>query len=330
MLIILILLCSVMLGCKKVQTIENSNALVIYSPHPLEFIDPIVSEFENDTGIAVEVVVAGTGELLTRIKTDTNSNCDVLWGGSLSTLENEKYLFEIYRSVNEEHAIYKNMDGHITRFTMVPSVIMINTNLIGDIEIEGFKDLLNPQLKGKIAYADPSKSSSSFEHLLNQLSSMGQGDVEKGWNYVERLIFNLDNTLLDGSSSVYNGVVQGQFTVGLTFEDPVAKFIDNGAPVKIVYPKEGTIFRPDGVSIIKDANNMEAAKQFVDFVTSKEVQSFLAAELNRRPIRNDVMPGKGLVPFSELIIEIDDQNWASSHKEEIISKYKKLFETINE
>jgi len=213
---------------------------------------------------------------------------------------------------------------------MVPSVIMINTNLIGDIEIEGFKDLLNPQLKGKIAYADPSKSSSSFEHLLNQLSSMGQGDVEKGWNYVERLIFNLDNTLLDGSSSVYNGVVQGQFTVGLTFEDPVAKFIDNGAPVKIVYPKEGTIFRPDGVSIIKDANNMEAAKQFVDFVTSKEVQSFLAAELNRRPIRNDVMPGKGLVPFSELIIEIDDQNWASSHKEEIISKYKKLFETINE
>ncbi len=68
MLIILILLCSVILGCKKVQTIENSNALVIYSPHPLEFIDPIVSEFENDTGIAVEVVVAGTGELLTRIK----------------------------------------------------------------------------------------------------------------------------------------------------------------------------------------------------------------------------------------------------------------------
>ncbi len=209
----------------------------------MEFIDPIVSEFENDTGIAVEVVVAGTGELLTRIKTDTNSNCDVLWGGSLSTLESEKYLFEVYRSANEEHAIYKNMDGHITRFTMVPSVIMINTNLIGDIEIEGFKDLLNPELKGKIAFADPSKSSSSFEHLLNQLSSMGQGDIEKGWNYVERLIFNLDNTLLDGSSSVYNGVVQGQFTVGLTFEDPVAKFIENGAPVKNCLSKRGNYFQ---------------------------------------------------------------------------------------
>ena len=40
----------------------GSKNLVVYCPHPLEFIDPIVAEFEDETGIQVDVVAAGTGE----------------------------------------------------------------------------------------------------------------------------------------------------------------------------------------------------------------------------------------------------------------------------
>lgn len=328
---ILIIIISLLVGCKSINVVNKNEVLVIYSPHPLEFIDPIVGEFENETGIAVEVIVAGTGELLTRIEAEAdNVKGDVLWGGSLSTLESEKELFEIYRSKNEDNARYKNTDGHITRFTMMPSVIMINKNLVGDIKIDGYLDLLQPELKGKIAYADPSKSSSSFEQLLNQLSSMGNGDIENGWIYVEKLVENLDNNLLASSSSVYNGVVNGEYTVGLTFEEAAAKFVDNGAPIKIVYPIEGTVLRPDGISIIRNAKNLEYAKMFVDFVTSKEIQTLIATDLNRRSIRDDVLEAKGLIPYDEIRIEEDDQSWASANKDEIIYRYKMIFESINE
>lgn len=37
---------------------------MIYCPHPLEFINPIVAEFEGRTGIRVYVQTGGTGELL--------------------------------------------------------------------------------------------------------------------------------------------------------------------------------------------------------------------------------------------------------------------------
>ena len=53
---------------------------------------------------------------------------------------------------------------------------MINTDLIGDIKITGYEDLLQPELKGKIAFADPTKSSSSYEHLVNMLYAMGSDD----------------------------------------------------------------------------------------------------------------------------------------------------------
>lgn len=318
-------------GCRKEEEIIEYDELVVYSPHPLEFIDPIVGEFENETGITVKVIVAGTGELLNRIKSETyNVNCDVLWGGSLSTLRSETDLFEKYLSKNEKYAIFKNKEGYITRFTMVPSVIMINTNLVGDISINGYSDLLKKELKGKIAYANPSKSSSSFEQLINQLNAMGNRDIEEGWKYIEKLIINLDNELLDSSSEVYNGVVEGKYTVGLTFEEPAAMFLKSGAPVKIVYPKEGTIIRPDGISIIRNAKNYENATKFVDFLTSKNTQRLISTELNRRSIRNDIKQADNLYSLDKMDIIKDDGKWASENKDLIISRYLKLFNEISE
>jgi len=249
-----------------------SKSLVVYCPHPVEFINPIISEFEASTGIQAEVITAGTGELLKRVEAEqANPLGDVFWGGSLSTISPKMELFENYLSANEG-AVFddcKNTEGMMTRFTVIPSVLMINTKLIGDIEVNGYEDVLNPALKGKIAFADPSKSSSSFEHLVNMLYAMGNGDTDSGWDYVTKLSKHLDGKLLSGSSAVYKGVADGEYTVGLTFEEGAAKYVKDGAPVKVVYMEEGTISKPDTVQIIKGAKNMDNAKTFIDFVTSK-------------------------------------------------------------
>lgn len=44
---------------------------------------------------------------------------------------------------------FKNREGNMSRFTDIPSVIMVNTNLIGDVKVEGYEDLLQPELKGQ-------------------------------------------------------------------------------------------------------------------------------------------------------------------------------------
>ncbi|WP_300383072.1 extracellular solute-binding protein, partial [Clostridium sp.] len=207
---------------------NTSKELTVYCPHPLEFIDPMVAEFESQTGIQVEVVAAGTGELLKRVESEANNPLgDVMWGGSLGTLEPKADLFEEYKSSNEGDVAEenKNTDGKITRFSVIPSVLMVNTDLIGDIKVEGYEDLLKPELKGKIAHSDPAKSSSSFEHLVNMLYAMGNGDAEKGWDYADALAGNLDGKLLSGSSAVYKGVADGEYTVGLTFEEGGAKYV---------------------------------------------------------------------------------------------------------
>ena len=250
-----------------------------------------------------------------------------MWGGSLGTLQPKVDYFEEYTSANEGDILddCKNTDGKITRFSNIPSVLMINTNLIGDIKVEGYEDLLNPELKGKIPHADPSKSSSSFEHLVNMLYAMGNGDPEKGWDYADKLAGNLDGKLLSGSSAVYKGVADGEYTVGLTFEEGGAKYVKDGAPVKIVYMKEGVISKPDGVAIIKGAKNMDNAKKFIDFLTSKETQTMVASELSRRSVRKDVDPAEGLKAMSDINIIEDDSEVVKENKQVWIDKFKEIF-----
>ena len=310
---------------------EAAGKLVVYSSHPLEFIEPLVKDFEKETGIAIEVVAAGTGELLKRIEAETaNPLGDVIWGGSLSSLEPFTKYFEPYKSVNESAVIEgaKNPDGAITSFTLVPSVIMINTDLIGNTKVKGYKDLLQPALKGKIANGDPSRSSSAYEHLVNMLYAMGNGDPDKGWTYVGEFAKNLDGKLLSGSSAVYKGVADGEYVVGLTFEEGAAKYVNSKAPVEIVYMEEGVISKPDGMAVIKGAKNLDNAKTFINYLSGREAQTKIANELNRRSVRKDVPPGAGLLPIEEITLIQDDPAVVNANKHTWLEKFKDLFSSL--
>ena len=319
-------------GCQKVEVekwekpktnSESMEKLVIYSPHNTDFIWPILQRFEQETQIEVEVISGGTGTLLEQISAESeNPKADLIWGGTVALLENNSNLFQTYYSVNEKDIIneYRNDTGAVTSFTLVPSVLIVNTDLCKDIPIEGYEDLLDERLKGKIAHCTPDKSSSAYEQVINILNAMGKGNPENGWGYMEKLMKNLDGQLLTSSSKVYKSVVEGENYVGLTYEEGAIKNMLEGAPVKVVYMKEGVICRADGAAIIRNAPHVENAKKFIDFITSKEAQEIAAEKLNRRPIREDVKLGEGILPYSAIHILKDDVEWANNNKEEILKK----------
>ena len=308
---------------------NSASKLVVYSPQTRSLIIPIVSDFENLTGIHVQVVHAGTSELLEYIRENNNVlKCDVMWGGASTILLAKKKLFKKYFSKNEKFIKknYKNKNGYVTKFSIIPSVIIINNNLIGNIKIKGYKDLLNSDLKGKIANADPEFSSSSFENLINRLYVFGNSNPDNGWSSEKELITLLDGKLLNGSKLVCEGVAEGKFTVGLTYEQPATNYIKKGAPISIIYPIEGTIMRSDGVAIAKNAKNLNNAKKFIDFLTGEQTQTFLLQNFYRRPVKNEFHPFESLINDSNIKIFKVDMDWAVMNREKTLKKYKMLFE----
>ncbi|SFB75899.1 extracellular solute-binding protein [Butyrivibrio sp. YAB3001] len=307
----------------------DDNSLVVVSPNPIEFMTPLMQEFENETGISVNLISCGTTDAIEKITTD--EDVDVLWGGSLLAVGSYKDYFFSYKTLNRAifKEQFKTVEGEFTCFSDVPSVIIVNSDIIGDIKVEGYDDLLNPLLKGQIAYANPLKSSSAFEHLVNMLYAMGKGDPENGWDYVKKLINNLDGKLLDNSSEVYYGVADGKFKVGLTFEEAAVTMIKKDKHIRIVYMDEGVLSTPDGIYISKKSKRISNAERFVDFLTSKDAQLYMASDLGRRSVRKDVEGSKLVISSDEIPYIGTDKFRVMNSKNKWIEKFLQRFEEVN-
>ena len=91
--------------------------LVIYSPNSEGLLNATIPLFEEKYGVNVELIQAGTGELVKRIQSEKNDPyADVLFGGSWSQMYTNEDLWEPYVSANDANVIdaYKNKCGFIT------------------------------------------------------------------------------------------------------------------------------------------------------------------------------------------------------------------------
>jgi len=314
------------------QNSSGGGKLVIYSPNTETQVNAIIPAFEKSTGIKVEIISAGTGECWKRIESEKNNPiADVIWGGQVQNSIPE--LLEDYVSINNNDVLpqFRNTDRKLTRYCLDGSVLLVNTQLIGNIKVDGYADLLNPALKGKLIMGDPTNSSSAFAQLSNILFDMGGQEylTDAGWDYMRQLLIQLNGKVAQSSSGVHKGVADGEYTVGLTYEDPSVSYVRDGAPVRVVYMKEGVSFLPGTSGIIKNCKNLESAKKFMDFLISKECQDIIGTQLTNRPVRGDAQLGSYLTPFSAINIIEEDPNKFGAAKTEAIERYKQLITSLN-
>jgi len=305
---------------------EKSNKLVVYSPNSDGLINATIPLFEETYDIEVEVISAGTGEVFKRLQGEANNPyADVAFGGAYATYLNNEDLFQDYTSENNDLVIdlYQNTTGFITPYVLDGSVILVNKTLIGDIEINGYEDLLNPALEGKIVSANPTASSSAYAHLTNMLEAMGGYEDDTAWQFVEDLF--AQTVVIDSSSSVWKGVRDGEYTVGLSYEDPSVTLVRDGADVEVVYMEEGVVYLPAGSGIIKDCANLENAKLFIDFITSKEVQDIYGTTLTNRPVMADVATPDYMTNIADITLLEEDTQYVSDNKQALQDKFKDIY-----
>ena len=305
------------------DSLEDTGKLTLYDSNSTEWADPIIQEFEDQTGIEVSLVQDGTSSLFARIKAEAgNPQADVVWGGVIDTYRANQDLLQEYTSSEVDSLKPEAVDpnGYYTGFDMGPMVMIYNTELVPEDEAPTkWSDLLDEKYKGQIACADPTSSSSSFACIMSIILAYGTEDG-KGYDFVEDLVHNLDGKVLSSSSGVYKGVSDGEYMVGLTYEEAALRYIESGANIQVVYPEEGTSSSPSGVAVIKDCQNPKSAQMFIDYLSGKEVQSQLG-DLYRRSVRTDVEDPETMKAWDEINFVDMDIDWTSSHTEEFNEKW---------
>jgi iron(III) transport system substrate-binding protein len=135
--------------------------------------------------------------------------------------------------------------------------------------------------------------------------------------------------VLNRSSLVFQGVGNGEYPLGISLEYAGPMWEAGGAPVRVIYPNDGTTASMEGVAIIKDDPNPAEAKAFVDYINRKDVREMILKATYRRPTRSDVdltkLPG-GMPPMSAVkLVKYDEEGWTEK-RTKTLERIKELIQ----
>ena len=293
--------------------------LVVYNPAGNAgelIIDAFRAKYPD---VDVSAINAGVGELFTRMGAEQdNPRGDVIVCASSEAFLSNPDLFEAHDSPERANfsADVVAEDNSFYGCSMPLQAFIVNTNLLEEDQYPRTWESLGDEMyKDKLVMANPSLSGSAYAQLSQILQLYG-------WDAAEKVINNA--RFVTSSQSVFQDVGRGEIEVGITGEVNVKTMMDDGFPVTIIYPEDGTGLRFDASGIIKGGPNPDNAKLFLDFANSKEAHE-LVASTNRRSVRKDVPAPEGLAPTADIPTFPYDAALAASGRDENLAEFDRLF-----
>jgi iron(III) transport system substrate-binding protein len=310
------------------NAVHAQNKVVVYSANDANLNRFVFDGFTKETGITVEGIEAGSGVLFRRIASEHERPLgDIIWGVSRILLQSNKAQLAPYASKNKDAvpAQFRDPQDLWIGTNVHLLVILQNTKLVpAGSGPKTWADLLDPKWKDKVAFTDPGNSGSAYTNVTMLVQLWGPGDA--GWEKVTRLLGN--TKVLNRSTLVFQGVGNGEFPLGMSLEYAGLQWAAGGAPVKVVYPKDGTVAQVEGVAVIKGGPNPEAAKKFVDYITRKGVREEIMRKFFRRAARQDLdlskLPGQMPALSDVKIVKYDEEDWTAKRAETL----KKIQEIV--
>ncbi|MDO4322495.1 MAG: extracellular solute-binding protein [Lachnospiraceae bacterium] len=316
---------------------EVENSLVIYTAEPDSNMEPLIAGFnEVYPDCEVEVIYGSAGDMTSRIIAESaDPQCDVMFSG-LNAGDGDAYkdYFEEYVSVHDEEMIEdcKSNNGYYNYVIISPAVLYVNNTLLEEagVTVKNYQDLLQPELEGMVVSADPNSSSAAWNNLANILADFGY-ESEETWDYIDKLLGN-GLVITSSSSTVFTSVTNGEYAVGLTYETGATTQLYDGAEdCEIIYPEEGGGYIVTAAAIVKDCKHPEAAKAWIDYTASAEGQTEWATTVGTiRPTNaNATYESEFMQPFDSINWVTRDNDYLTSHKNEILEKWNELYNKHN-
>lgn len=275
---------------------------------------------------SLELQTDSIGTLATRIRSNESSNVDVVCGGFFAT-DGTSYqdILQPYTAACAAEQLYTDPDGYYTYFDVQLMCLIVNNAELDKlgVQINGYQDLLQPELSKKVILAAPDATSSGYRHLQTILAVMGDefGD-DKSWDYVKKLADSVYSTT--SSSDVYNLVQTGEYVAGLSYESAVQSLIADGADVSCIYMSEGNTAVAGGAGIVKNAPNQAAAEAFIDLISSAEWQT-LRDQVSQARASNKNADIFNLPEQDDLGVVKLDYQFLAENKQALLETWNQLF-----
>jgi iron(III) transport system substrate-binding protein len=274
----------------------TTREVVVYVSEDQVFSEPILRDFEKETGIKVKAVydteeTKGTGVMNRLIAEKDNPQANVYWANEPIRAEVLKQLgiAAPYFSPNATDIsdAFKDPEGYWTGFSARARVLVVNWRV-------------RNKPNSILAYTDPVwKAKAVIANPLFGTTTVQMAALFSLWNDGRVKSFMDDLKKNEVKFSTSNGesadlVASGEFDFSLVDSDDAVNRIRQGKPVEIVFPDQGedqmgTLILPNTTVLIKGHSRPENGKQLIDYLLSRETERKLAyADCGQIPLHAGV------------------------------------------
>lgn len=197
---------------------------------------------------------------------------------------------------------------------------------LGLPKIESWKDLTRPEFKGKVVMPNPNSSGTGFLDVTAWLQIFGE---KGGWDFMDKLHDNIAVYTHSGSKPcVMAGT--GEFPVGISFEYRANVVKAKGAPIDVIFPKEGLGWDVEAIAMVKGTPQAAAAKKLMDWASTRE-----ANELYAKNFAITAIPGIATklehVPadYEKRLVKNDFQ-WMGKNRDAVLTEWQNRYATKSE
>lgn len=314
--------------------ILGAEEVVIYTSLDQTFSEPVLRQFEKETGIKVksvyDVEATKTTGLVNRLLAEKDyPQCDVFWNSEIARtiMLKTSGVLAPYASPSAEDipAKFKDPELYWTGFAARARVLVYNTNLINEPDLPAsIFDLTKPEWKKRFALAYPLFGTTAT-HMAALRLYFGKEKIEQ---YLRDLKAN-QVVIVNGNASARDAVVEGEVPLAFTDTDDVHVALAKGEPVAMHFPDQesfGTLFIPNTVALIKNGPNPEAGKKLIDYLLKPETESVLAHSASAQiPVRPHVTKADHTPDISTIKVMEVDYSAVAGEMEETAKFSRELF-----
>lgn len=284
----------------------GEGTLVVYSGRSEELVGPVFEQYEERSGVDVQVRYGDTAELAaTILEEGDNSPADLFFAqdpGALGALDDEARLAKLPQQILDRvPARFRADDGDWVGTSGRARVVAYNTGELSEGDLpDSILDFTDPEWEGRIGWAPTNGSFQAFVTALREL----EGE-EGAREWLEGIQANNPFAYPDNLTAI-EGVASGEVDVAFVNhyylyqvreerggDVPVANYyLQNGDP--------GALVLAAGAGVLDSAQNPRAAESFLEYALSEEAQQYFADETVEYPLVEGVEINEELVPLDEI------------------------------
>ena len=264
-------------------TADRAATVVVYVSEDQVFSEPILKDFERDSGIRVRAVydteeTKSTGVMNRLISEKANPQADVYWANEPMRADvlKQQGIATPYVSQNAESIAshFKDPQGYWTGFSARARVFVINKKL--GKRPSGFADYASPAFHNQGVIANPLFGTTTA-YMAAVFTNVGD---DKARQLLDQMKQN-KVTISTSNGESADLVATGKFAFSLVDSDDAFSGAKQGKPIDIVFPDQGAdgwgcLIIPNAVLMINKGPNPANGKRLIDYLLSKETERKLA------------------------------------------------------